>query len=66
MMAKAQKAAEQATELRKHNEELEAHQLQLQSENKTLSQKVKSLEEGVQDEPFTSLLLLLLLNPYVL
>lgn len=48
MMAKAQKAAEQATELRKHNEELEAHQLQLQSENKTLTQKVKHLEETLQ------------------
>eukprot|EP00435_Cladocopium_sp_Y103_P072617 s42_g40.t2 len=48
MMAKAQKAAEQATELRKHNEELEAHQLQLQSENKTLTQKVKQLEETLQ------------------
>lgn len=48
MMAKAQKAAEQASELRKHNEELEAHQLQLQSENKSLSQKVKQLEENLQ------------------
>ncbi|CAK9038084.1 Myosin-6 (AtMYA2) [Durusdinium trenchii] len=47
MMAKAQKAAEQASELRKHNEELEAHQLQLQSENKTLSHKVKQLEEAL-------------------
>ncbi|CAE7245773.1 XI-2 [Symbiodinium natans] len=48
MMAKAQKAQEQASELRKHNEEMEAHQLQLQSENKTLSNKVKHLEEMLQ------------------
>ncbi|CAE7446087.1 XI-2 [Symbiodinium pilosum] len=48
MMAKAQKAQEQASELRKHNEEMEAHQLQLQSENKTLSNKVKHLEETLQ------------------
>eukprot|EP00434_Breviolum_minutum_P005393 symbB.v1.2.004756.t1/scaffold242.1/size254583/3 len=48
MMAKAQKAAEQASELRKHNEEMEAHQLQLQSENKSLTQKVKQLEENLQ------------------
>eukprot|EP00439_Symbiodinium_sp_Y106_P021367 s3538_g2.t1 len=48
MMAKAQKAQEQASEMRKHNEEMEAHQLQLQSENKTLSNKVKHLEEMLQ------------------
>eukprot|EP00933_Yihiella_yeosuensis_P053397 TRINITY_DN5162_c1_g1_i1.p1 TRINITY_DN5162_c1_g1~~TRINITY_DN5162_c1_g1_i1.p1 ORF type:complete len:1220 (+),score=306.13 TRINITY_DN5162_c1_g1_i1:2-3661(+) len=45
LMAKAQKSSEQATELRKRNEELEAHQLQLLSEKKSLTQKVKSLEE---------------------
>mmetsp|Transcript_41275 Transcript_41275/g.66676 ORF Transcript_41275/g.66676 Transcript_41275/m.66676 type:complete len:1698 (-) Transcript_41275:250-5343(-) len=47
LMAKQHKAQEQATEMRKKNEELEAHQLQLQSEKKNLQGKVKSLEEAV-------------------
>eukprot|EP00443_Scrippsiella_acuminata_P068851 CAMPEP_0115487064 /NCGR_PEP_ID=MMETSP0271-20121206/60759_1 /TAXON_ID=71861 /ORGANISM="Scrippsiella trochoidea, Strain CCMP3099" /LENGTH=1711 /DNA_ID=CAMNT_0002915095 /DNA_START=96 /DNA_END=5231 /DNA_ORIENTATION=+ len=49
LMAKSQKAAEQAAELRKRNEELEAVQLQLQSENKSLHSKVKTLEETLHE-----------------
>jgi myosin heavy subunit/WD40 repeat protein len=45
LMAKSQKAHEQATELRKRNEELEAVQLQLQSERKTLQGKLESSEK---------------------
>lgn len=48
LMAKSQKAQEQASELRKKNEELEAVQYQLQSEKKTLQGKVKNLEEMVE------------------
>jgi len=48
LMAKSQKAAEQAAELRKKNDELEAVQLQLQSEKKSLQGKVKQLEESIQ------------------
>mmetsp|Transcript_70275 Transcript_70275/g.168404 ORF Transcript_70275/g.168404 Transcript_70275/m.168404 type:complete len:1729 (+) Transcript_70275:106-5292(+) len=47
LMAKTQKAHEQATEARKRNEELEAQQLQLQSQKKDLSTKVTSLEDKV-------------------
>mmetsp|Transcript_124923 Transcript_124923/g.266607 ORF Transcript_124923/g.266607 Transcript_124923/m.266607 type:complete len:1729 (-) Transcript_124923:634-5820(-) len=49
LMAKNQKAQEQATEMRRRNEELEAVQLQWQSEKKSLSSKVKTLEESVQE-----------------
>lgn len=49
LMAKNQKAQEQANELRKKNEELEAHQLQLQAENKSLQLKVKQLEDQVSE-----------------
>mmetsp|Transcript_41452 Transcript_41452/g.119997 ORF Transcript_41452/g.119997 Transcript_41452/m.119997 type:complete len:1693 (+) Transcript_41452:127-5205(+) len=49
LMAKASKAQEQATELRKRNEELEAVQLQLQSEKKSLQSKVKTLEDTLQE-----------------
>jgi len=49
LMAKNQKAQEQATELRKKNEEMEAVQLQLQSEKKSLQQKVKQMEETLQE-----------------
>uniref|UniRef100_A0A6U6W534 Myosin motor domain-containing protein n=1 Tax=Zooxanthella nutricula TaxID=1333877 RepID=A0A6U6W534_9DINO len=45
LMAKSQKAQEQANELRKRNDELEAVQLQLQSETKRLQAKVKTLED---------------------
>mmetsp|Transcript_66996 Transcript_66996/g.193594 ORF Transcript_66996/g.193594 Transcript_66996/m.193594 type:complete len:1699 (+) Transcript_66996:102-5198(+) len=48
LMAKSQKAAEQAAELRKRNEELEAVQLQLQSEKKSLQGRVKQLEESIE------------------
>jgi len=48
LMAKSQKAKEEAQEARKRNEELEAQQLQLQSEKKGMSTKVSSLEEKVQ------------------
>jgi len=49
LMAKNQKATEQANELRRRNDELEAVQLQLQFENKSLTSKVKTLEEGMQE-----------------
>eukprot|EP00435_Cladocopium_sp_Y103_P058207 s1176_g20.t1 len=39
---------EQATSLRKRNEELEAVQLQLQSEKKSLQHRVKELEEALE------------------
>ncbi|CAE7723889.1 XI-2, partial [Symbiodinium sp. CCMP2456] len=48
LMAKSQKAQEQATSLRKRNEELEAVQLQLQSEKKSLQMRVKELEESLE------------------
>jgi len=48
LMAKSQKAQEQATSLRKRNEELEAVQLQLQSEKKSLQHRVKELEESLE------------------
>ncbi|CAJ1340205.1 unnamed protein product, partial [Effrenium voratum] len=48
LMAKSQKAQEQASSLRKRNEELEAIQLQLQSEKKSLLGRVKELEEAVE------------------
>ena len=48
LMAKSQKAQEQATSLRKRNEELEAVQLQLQSEKKSLHHRVKELEESLE------------------
>lgn len=48
LMAKSQKAQEQATSLRKRNEELEAVQLQLQSEKKSLQHRVKELEEALE------------------
>jgi len=50
LMAKSQKAQEQATEMRKRNEDLEAVQLQLQSEKKTLSERVKRLEEALSEK----------------
>jgi len=49
LMAKSQKAAEQANELRKRNEELEAVQLQLNSEKKNLQKKIQDLEEKVSE-----------------
>lgn len=49
LMAKSQKAAEQANELRKRNEELEAVQLQLQSEKGNLQKKIKHLEDTVAE-----------------
>lgn len=49
LMAKSHKAAEQANELRKRNDELEAVQLQLQSEKKSLQAKVKHLEDTLKD-----------------
>lgn len=48
LMAKSQKAQEQATSLRKRNEELEAVQLQLQSEKKSLQHRVKELKESLE------------------
>lgn len=48
LMAKSQKAQEQAQELRKKNEELEAVQYQLQSEKKSLLAKIKQLEEEIE------------------
>jgi len=49
LMAKNQKAQEQATEMRKKNEELEAQMLQLQSERGNLQKRVKMLEEQTQE-----------------
>lgn len=49
LMAKSQKAHEQANELRKRNEELEAVQLQLTSEKKGLQMKVKTLEDQLSE-----------------
>jgi len=48
LMAKSQKAAEQASELRRRNEELEAIQLQLQSEKKSLTSRIRQLEESIE------------------
>mmetsp|Transcript_55699 Transcript_55699/g.121700 ORF Transcript_55699/g.121700 Transcript_55699/m.121700 type:complete len:1706 (+) Transcript_55699:265-5382(+) len=49
LMAKSQKAVEQANEIRKKNDELEAVQLQLQSEKGNLQKKIKNLEDIVGD-----------------
>mmetsp|Transcript_46607 Transcript_46607/g.134896 ORF Transcript_46607/g.134896 Transcript_46607/m.134896 type:complete len:1333 (-) Transcript_46607:65-4063(-) len=49
LMAKNQKAQEQATEQRKKNEELEAQMLQLQSEKGKLQTKVKQMEDQTQE-----------------
>merc|ERR1719333_1369581 len=49
LVAKNQKAQEQAKELRIKNEELEAQVLQLQSEKKTMQAKIKQLEEGLTE-----------------
>ncbi|CAK9103071.1 unnamed protein product, partial [Durusdinium trenchii] len=48
LMAKSHKAQEQATSLRKRNDELEAVQLQLQSEKKSLQSRAKELEEALE------------------
>ncbi|CAE7480335.1 XI-B [Symbiodinium pilosum] len=48
LMAKSQKAQEQATNLRKRNDELEAVQLQLQSEKKSLQTRVRELEDALE------------------
>jgi len=49
LMAKNQKAQEQATELRKKNEEMEAVMLQLQSEKKSIQSKVKQMEDSLAE-----------------
>jgi len=49
LMAKSQKAQEQASELRKKNEEMEAVMLQLQMEKKSIQTKVKHMEESLQE-----------------
>mmetsp|Transcript_3782 Transcript_3782/g.4756 ORF Transcript_3782/g.4756 Transcript_3782/m.4756 type:complete len:1711 (+) Transcript_3782:132-5264(+) len=46
LIAKSQKAQEQASELRKKNEELEAQHLQLAAEKSALQTKVKQLEDS--------------------
>jgi len=49
LMAKNQKAQEQAAELRKKNDEMEAVQLQLMSEKKSLLSRIKQLEDTMQE-----------------
>jgi WD40 repeat protein/GTPase SAR1 family protein len=46
-MAKAQKAAEQAKEFQKKNDELEGKSIQLSSEKKSLEAKLKQMEESL-------------------